>query len=418
MTPDELIAWGAEARAAATMLANSPAARRTAAIAAIAEAVRDRVDPVLDANRADVAAARARNTAEATLDRLALDEGRIAAIADGLDAIAAQPDLLGEETARWTRPNGLDIARVRTPIGVLAVIYEARPNVGVEAAALALRSGNALILRGGSDALGSALALQACVDEGLAAAGLPEACVHTVPDADRALVGTLLSGLDGALDLLVPRGGRSLVERVQRAARVPVLGHLEGLNHSFVHASADLASTIPVVLDAKLRRVSVCGATETLLVDAAGAERLLPPIAAALMERGCELRGDGRARALVPGMKTASATDWSTEHLAAILNVGVVDGVAGAVAHIRRQGTGHTEAILAEDLGAIEAFVAAIDSAIVMVNASTQFADGGEFGFGAEIGIATGRLHARGPVGAEQLTSFKYVVRGTGQVRG
>ena len=417
MTPDDLTRWGHEARAAAAALATTPADQRTAAIRAVADAVRARSAPVLIANVADVERARGDGMADAQIDRLRLDQARLEAIAAGLDAIADQPDPVDAETERWVRPNGLDIARVRTPIGVLAVIYESRPNVGVEAAALALRSGNALILRGGSDALGSALALQAAVDEGLASAGLPAAAVRSVPVADRALVGALLSGLKGTVDLLIPRGGRSLVERVQREARVPVLGHLEGLNHTFLHASADPVKALAIVLDAKLRRVSICGATETLLVDRA-APHLLPPIAAALTERGCELRGDEAARALVPGMAAASAADWDTEHLAAVLNVALVDGLDGAVAHIRRHSTGHTEAIVAEDASAAEAFAAAIDSAIVMVNASTQFADGGEFGFGAEIGIATGRLHARGPVGAEQLTTFKYVVRGSGQVRG
>ncbi len=280
------------------------------------------------------------------------------------------------------RPNGLDIARVRTPIGVLAVIYEARPNMSVEAAALALRSGNALILRGGSDALGSALALQEAVDEALAATGPPPACVRTVPTADRAMVGALLGGLEGTIDLLIPRGGSSLVERVQREARVPVLGHLEGMNHSFVHASADPGKAVAVLLDAKLRRPSVYGATETLLLDRA-ALHLLKPIAEALMARGCEMRGDEATRALVPGMVAARAADWDTEHLAPILNVALVDGLDGAAAHIRAHGSGHTEAILAEDAAVAEAFAARVDAAIVMTNASTQFADGGEFGFGA-----------------------------------
>ena len=417
MTSAELTRWGREARAAADALATIPAEQRTAAISAIAQAVRDRSAAILAANATDVERARAAGMATAQLDRLMLDEARLAGIAAGLDAIADQPDLVGAETERWVRPNGLDIARVRTPIGVLAVIYESRPNVGVEAAALALRSGNALILRGGSDALASALALQEAVDAGLACAGLPAACVRTVPVSDRAIVGALLGGLEGAIDLLIPRGGRSLVERVQRDARVPVLGHLEGLNHTFLHASADPAKALAIVVDAKLRRPGICGATETLLVDRAASD-LLPPIAAALIARGCELRGDAAACALVPGMVAATKVDWDTEHLAAILNVAVVNGLDGAVDHIRRHGTGHTEAIVAQDKGIADAFAAVIDSAIVMVNASTQFADGGEFGFGAEIGIATGRLHARGPVGAEQLTSFKYVVRGFGQVRG
>lgn len=416
-TTADLTRWGHEARAAACTLAGMEADRRSAAITAIASAVRSSEEAVLAANARDVDRARSAGMADAQIDRLRLDAARMTGIAGGLDAIAAQADPVGAETERWVRPNGLDIARVRTPIGVLAVIYESRPNVGVEAAALALRSGNALIARGGSDALASALALQVAIDEGLATAGLPAACARTVPTADRAMVGAMLGGLEGTIDLLIPRGGRSLVERVQREARVPVLGHLEGLNHSFVHASADADMALAVVLDAKLRRPGICGATETLLVDVA-APHVLPPMAAALMARGCELRGDEAARALVAGLTPATAADWDTEHLAPILNVALVDGLDGALAHIARHGSGHTEAILAEDQTVAEAFAARVDAAIVLVNASTQFADGGEFGFGAEIGIATGRLHARGPVGAEQLTTFKYVVRGSGQVRG
>ena len=417
MTPAELTIWGREAREAAHVLAQTDAQTRTAAITAIAAATRARSAAILTANATDQKRARAAGMAPAQLDRLALDEARLAGIAAGLDAIAEQPDPLGVEMERWTRPNGLDIARVRTPIGVLAVVYESRPNVGVEAAALALRSGNALILRGGSDALGSALALQEAVDRGVATTGLPPGCVRTIPTADRAMVGALLGGLEGTIDLLIPRGGRSLVERVQQEARVPVLGHLEGINHTFVHTSADLDKAVAVLLDAKLRRTSVCGATETVLIDRA-APHLLPPIARALMARGCELRGDKAAGALVPGIVSASAADWDTEHLAPILNVALVDGLDGAVAHISAHGTGHTEAILAENKAVCEEFAARVDAAIVITNASTQFADGGEFGFGAEIGIATGRLHARGPVGAEQLTSFRYLVRGSGQVRG
>jgi glutamate-5-semialdehyde dehydrogenase len=331
--------------------------------------------------------------------------------------VAAIPDPVGTEIARWTRPNGLDIARVRTPIGVLAVIYESRPNVTADAAALAIRSGNAAILRGGSESLESGLAIYAAVKDGLAAAGLPEICVQMVATPDRAAVGMILGGLGRTIDLIIPRGGKSLVARVQAEARAPVLGHLEGLNHVFVHAAADPAKALAIVMNAKLRRVSVCGSAETLLVDSAAAATLLPPIAKALAEAGCELRGDEASRAIFPAMVAASDADWTTEYLDAILSVAVVDGVDGAAAHIAAYGSGHTDAIVTEDEAAAEAFIAAVDSAIVLVNASTQYADGGEFGFGAEIGIATDKLHARGPVGAEQLTTFKYVVRGSGQTR-
>ena len=412
----DLLAWGARARAAAEAMRLVSAETRTVALHALAREVRAAAPAVLAANAEDVAAARAAGLAPAMVDRLALDPGRVEGMAASVEAVAAQPDPVGAETARWTQPNGLDIARVRTPIGVLAVIYESRPNVGIDAAALAIRSGNALLLRGGSEAFRSAQALQAAAARALASSGLPEAAVQSAPSPDRALVGALLEGLGGAVDLLIPRGGRSLVERVRREARVPVLGHLEGRNHVFLHASADAGMAVAVSVNAKLRRVSVCGAAETLLVDAAAAPRLLPPVAAALAAGGCELRGDARARALVP-MAAAAPEDWDTEHLAAVMNVAVVDGLEGALAHIARHGSGHTDAIVAEDAAAADAFLQRVDSAIVLHNASTQFADGGEFGFGAEIGIATDKLHARGPVGAEQLTTFKYVVRGKGQVR-
>jgi glutamate-5-semialdehyde dehydrogenase len=352
------------------------------------------------------------------VDRLLLDAGRLEAMAKGLETVAAIPDPLGAEIGRWERPNGLDIARVRTPIGVIGIIYESRPNVTADAAALCIRAGNAVILRGGSECLGSNLAIHAAIVRGLAEAGLPQSCVQIVRTPDRAAVGLMLTGLEGALDLIIPRGGKSLVARVRDEARgVAVLGHLEGLNHVFLHASADLEKAVAIAVNAKLRRVSVCGAAETLLVDSAEAQRLLPPVAQALAEAGCELRGDARARSLVPGMAQADEADWTTEYLAPILSVAVVDGVEGAAAHIARYGSAHTDAIVAEDPAAAERFIALVDSAIVLVNASTQFADGGEFGFGAEIGIATDRLHARGPVGAEQLTTYKYVVRGTGQTR-
>jgi glutamate-5-semialdehyde dehydrogenase len=399
---------GREARAAAILLREAPARQRSHAIRAAAQEIGQRRDSILAANRQDVAAA------TALVDRLMLDDKRIAAMADAIEAIAALPDPVGAEMARWRRPNGLDIARVRTPIGVIGMICESRPNVTADAAAICLRSGNALILRGGSEALRSALAIHAAIAAGLRAAGLPETCVQIVPTADREAVGLLLEGLGGAIDLLIPRGGKSLVERVSREARVPVLGHLEGVCHTYVHRSADPAMAASVVANAKLRRVSVCGATETLLIDADAAPALLPRIAEALA--GCALRGDEAARAIVP-MQPAQESDWRAEYLAPILAVKTVSGLDEAIAHIANYGTGHTEAIVAEDEAAAQAFLNRVDSAIVIWNASTQFADGGEFGFGAEIGIATGKLHARGPVGPEQLTSFKYVVRGTGQVR-
>jgi glutamate-5-semialdehyde dehydrogenase len=402
-------AMGARARAAAQILRLAPAAQRSAAIAAAGDAVRARSSAILGANAADMAAA------TNLKDRLRLDDEGLEAISRALHKLASRPDCIGEEMKRWSRPNGLDIARVRTPIGVIGMIYESRPNVTADAAAICLRSANALILRPGSEALRSCLAIHGAIAAGLADAGLPEDCVQIVPTPDRDAVGMMLEGLAGAIDLLIPRGGPALVERVARDSKVPVLGHLEGLCHSYVHCSADLAMALRIVADAKMRRTSVCGATETLLVDRAIAPALLPRLAGAL--GGCELRGDPEARMHAP-MAAAAETDWSTEYLAPILAVRIVAGLDEAIDHIRRYGTGHTEAIVCADEEVAEAFLARVDSAIVMWNASTQFADGGEFGFGAEIGIATGRLHARGPVGAEQLTSFKYQIRGSGQTRG
>jgi glutamate-5-semialdehyde dehydrogenase len=408
---------GRRARASADAVRLAGPQARSAALTAIAAALRSHAETILTANARDIARARENGMTEALIDRLALSPARVAAIAEAVDEVAAFPDPLGVETARWTRPNGLDFARVRTPLGVLAIIYESRPNVTADAAALCIRSGNVAILRCGSDCLDSSLAIHTAVVEGLAVAGLPADAVQLVPTPDRAAVGALLTGLEGSVDLLIPRGGKSLVARVQSEARIPVLSHLEGLNHTYLHAAADLDMARDVVLNAKMRRVSVCGATETLLVDAEAAGRLLPPVAEALIAAGCELRGDARAQALVPAMKVAGDADWTTEYQAAVLAVKVVDGLEDAVAHIRTFGSGHTEAIITEDAEAAAAFLNAIDSAIVLWNASTQFADGGEFGFGGEIGISTSRLHARGPVGAEQLTSYKYVVRGTGQTR-
>ena len=412
----EMSAMGRAAKAAAQALRLADAAARTRAIAAMARAVRAGAPQILAANAADVAAATAAGTAPAMVDRLLLDAGRLEGVAAALETIAAIPDPVGQEMGRWTRPNGLDIARVRTPIGVIAIVYESRPNVTADAAALCVRAGDAVILRGGSECLATNLAIHAALVQGLAEAGLPQTCVQIVRTADRAAVGHILSGLEGAIDLIIPRGGKSLVARVQAEARAPVLGHLEGLNHVFLHASADPAKAVAIVVNAKMRRVSVCGAAETLLVDRATAETLLPPVAKALAEAGCELRGDAAARAIVP-MGEASEQDWTTEYLAPVIAVAIVDGVEGAAAHIAAYGSAHTDCIVAEDPGAAETFVDLVDSAIILVNASTQFADGGEFGFGAEIGIATDRLHARGPVGAEQLTTYKYVVRGTGQTR-
>jgi glutamate-5-semialdehyde dehydrogenase len=399
---------GREARRAAAILREAPAELRSQAIRAAAGEIRRRKHAILAANRDDVGAA------TSLVDRLMLDDARVEAMVAAVEAIASLPDPVGEETSRWRRPNGLDIARVRTPIGVIGMIYESRPNVTADAAAICLRSGNAVILRAGSDALRSAVAIHEAIAAGLTEAGLPAAAVQIVDTPDREAVGLMLTGLGGAIDLLIPRGGKSLVERVSREARVPVLGHLEGICHTYVHRSADPEMAAAIVANAKLRRVSVCGATETLLIDAEAAPDMLPRIAGALA--GCELRGDEAARAIVP-MKPADEADWHAEYLAPILAVKIVSGTDEAVEHIERYGTGHTEAIVAEDAAAAEVFLARVDSAIVIWNASTQFADGGEFGFGAEIGIATGKLHARGPVGPEQLTSFKYVVRGEGQVR-
>ncbi len=413
----QMSAMGRGGRDGAMALRMSDAATRTRAIEAIAAAVRADAQTILAANARDVAEAEASKMAPAMIDRLRLDAERVEAMARGIEAVAAIPDPLGAEMDRWDRPNGLDIARVRTPIGVIAIIYESRPNVTADAAALCIRSGNAAILRGGSECLASNLAIHAAVAKGLVAAGLPKTCVQMVGTADRAAVGLMLSGLEGAIQLIIPRGGKSLVARVQQEARAPVLGHLEGVNHVFLHASADLDKAIAITVNAKMRRVSVCGAAETLLVDSADAQRLLPAVAKALRAAGCELRGDARSRALVPEMLEATEQDWQTEYLAAIMSVAVVDGVDGAAAHIAAYGSAHTDAIVAEDKIAAERFADLVDSAIVLINASTQYADGSEFGFGAEIGIATDRLHARGPVGAEQLTTYKYVVRGSGQTR-
>ncbi|WP_295215124.1 glutamate-5-semialdehyde dehydrogenase [uncultured Brevundimonas sp.] len=408
---------GQRARTAAMLLREAPAAARTRALEILSAKLTAAEPALLAANARDVEAARANGMTEALIDRLSLSPARIAGMAEAVATIAAVPDPLGVETERWTPANGLDIARVRTPIGVLGVIYESRPNVTADAAALCIRSGNAAILRCGSDCLQSSLAIAALIAEALAEAGLPADAVQLVDTPDREAVGLMLTGLNGAIDVIVPRGGKSLVARVQAEARTAVLSHLEGLNHTYLHEAADLETARAIVLNAKMRRVSVCGATETLLVDRAAAQRLLPPVAADLIAAGCELRGDDAARALVPAMTPATEADWTTEYLAPILSVRVVDDLEAATDHIARCGSGHTEAIVTTDAQAAERFAAKVDSAIVLINASTQFADGGEFGFGGEIGISTNRLHARGPVGAEQLTTYKYVVRGQGQIR-
>lgn len=407
----DMLAMGAAAQSAATALRDAPPGQRSAAIRAAARHIRARANSILSANAEDVAAA------SVLVDRLRLDPARLEAVAAGVEAVAALPDPVGRELARWQRPNGLDIARVATPIGVIGMIFESRPNVAADAAAICLRAGNAVILRSGSDALRTCLELHAAIAAGLAEAGLPEASVQLVPTPDRDAVGLMLAGLGGAIDLLIPRGGKPLVERVQREARVAVLSHLEGICHTYLHASADPGMARDITVNAKLRRTSVCGATECLLVDRAAAPALLPPIAAALRAGGCELRGDAESRALAEGIAPADETDWGREYLDAILAIRIVGGLDEAMAHIARYGSGHTDAIVADDDAAAERFLKEVDSAIVIRNASTQFADGGEFGFGAEIGIATGRLHARGPVGPEQLTTFKYALRGTGQTR-
>ena len=411
---DVLRSMATAAREAAQALAQAPGKQRNTALRAMAAAVRAQAPAILAANAADLA----EHTGGAAFrDRLTLTPLRVEAMAAGLENVAALPDPLDRTLAAWTRPNGLRFRRVAAPIGVIGMIYESRPNVGADAAGLCLKAGNAVILRGGSDSRHSAAAIQAAIATGLRAAGLPEACVQGAPTADRGFVAAMLAG-SGLIDLLIPRGGRGLVERVQREARVPVLAHAEGLCHSFVHAAAEPAMARAILADAKMRRTGVCGATETLLIDAACAEALLPPIVGDLAALGCRFRADARARAILPGLEAAAPGDFDTEWLDAVLSVAVVDGVEGALAHITCHGSEHTEAIITQDEAAARRFLAGTSSAVALWNASTQFCDGGEFGFGAEIGIATGRLHARGPVGVEQLTSFRTLVEGTGQVRG
>jgi len=408
---------GRDAVAAQGVLATAPGEQRNRALLAMAAAVRARATEILAANERDMRMALAAGLGAAGLDRLRLDTARVEAMARGLDEIAALPDPIGTLMADWVRPNGLHIQRVRVPLGVIAIIYESRPNVTSDAGALCLKSANAAILRGGSESQHSSAAIHACLVEGLRLAGLPETCIQLVPTTDRAAVGEILSGLSGCIDVVVPRGGKSLIARVQQEARVPVIGHLEGICHVYVDRAANLEMARAIVLNAKLRRTGVCGAAETLLVDAAAARTHLAPLVRELLDAGCAVRGDAATQAVDARVTPATADDWHTEYLDAIIAVKLVDGVDGAIEHIARFGSDHTESIVTDDVPTAERFLARVDSAIVLHNASTQFADGGEFGMGAEIGISTDRFHARGPVGVEQLTSYKYVVRGSGQVR-
>jgi len=408
---------GRQARLAARALALAPTAQKDRVLERMAAAVRGQVSRILAANAEDIAEARGSGMAGAFLDRLSLDAARVEAIAAAIDTVRALKDPIGIVTESWTRPNGISIERVRVPLGVIGIVYESRPNVTADAGALCLKSGNAAILRGGSDSLRTSRAIVAALGQGLREAELPEAAIQLVPTRDRAAVGLMLSGLDGNIDVIVPRGGKNLVQRVQSEARVPVFAHLEGVCHVYIDKAASLDMAKKIVLNAKMRRTGVCGAAETLLVDRAAAAKFLKPLVEMLIDAGCEIRGDKPTLAVDKRVKPATEEDWSTEYLDAILAVKVVDGVAAAIEHIERYGSHHTDAIVTGDPAAAEKFLREVDSAIVLHNASTQFADGGEFGFGAEIGIATGRLHARGPVGVDQLTTFKYRIRGSGQTR-
>ena len=412
----EMRELGERARAAARILAATPRVLKDQALCAAADSLRARQDELLAANAKDMAAAQERGLRASLLDRLALDAVRVEAMATGLEAVAGLEDPVGAELARWQRPNGLDIARVRVPLGVIGVIYESRPNVTADAGALCLKAGNAAILRGGSESFYSSRAILGCLQEGLRQAGLPEAALQCVPTTDRAAVGIMLT-MTEFIDVIVPRGGPSLIERVQQESRIPVFAHRDGICHVYLHAAADPEMARQVVLNAKMRRTAVCGAAETLLVDREAATRLLPGVLADLIEAGCEVRGDAEAQEIDARVGPASEADWSTEYLDAIIAVRVVAGLEEAIGHVNRYGSHHTDSIVTAETAAAERFLAEVDSAIVLHNASTQFADGGEFGMGAEVGISTGRLHARGPIGVEQLTSFKYVVRGNGQIR-
>jgi len=407
----------ARARAAARVLALAPTEQKNRALDAMAGAIRSHAATILSANAEDVAEARAGGTTSAFLDRLTLSPARVEAMADGIASVRAIADPVGVVTESWQRPNGMTIERVRVPLGVIAVIFESRPNVAADAGVLCLKSGNAVILRGGSDSFRSCRAIHDCLTQGLREAGLPEAAITLVPTRDRAAVGLLLGGLNGGVDVIVPRGGKSLVARVEAEARVPVFAHLEGVNHVYVDGAAKLEMAKSIVLNAKMRRTGVCGAAETLLIDRAAAGATLKPLVTMLLDAGCEVRGDAQVQQADARVKPAGDDDWDAEYLDAIIAAKVVDGVEAAIAHIHDHGSHHTDAIVTEDAAAADRFLNEVDSAIVLHNASTQFADGGEFGFGAEIGIATGKFHARGPVGVDQLTSFKYRIHGSGQTR-
>lgn len=412
-----MTALGEAARTSAVTLATTSGEQRNAALAAAAAALRERSSEIVAANKQDMAAASERSLTRAMLDRLMLNSERVEAMAEGIEIIIGLHDPIGRVLGEWERPNGLHIQRVSVPLGVIGIIYESRPNVTADAAALCIKSGNAVILRGGTESFHSSTAIYECLRDGLISAGLPGDAVQMVPTRDRAAVGFLLSSMAEWVDVVVPRGGKSLIKRVQEEARVPVIGHLEGICHVYLHASADPDMARDVVLNAKMRRTGICGAAETVLIDKASADVLLPIVCDALRDAGCEIRGDDAVRVAIKEAAVATEEDWSTEYLDAVVSIRVVDGIEQAIDHIRRYGSGHTESIVASDTEAAERFFREVDSAIVLQNASTQFADGGEFGMGAEIGIATGRIHARGPVGADQLTSYKYVVRGSGQVR-
>ncbi|WP_026180845.1 glutamate-5-semialdehyde dehydrogenase [Henriciella marina] len=414
---DTMLEMGQRARAASTRLSHLGGEDRSRGLLAMADALETSTEDILKANARDMAAGKEKGLSDAMLDRLLLTPERTRATADAVRKIAGLPDPVGETIANWTVPSGLDISRVRTPLGVIGIIYESRPNVTADASALCLRSGNAAILRAGSESLNSALAIATALRSGLKGAGLPADAIQLVATREREAVGHMLTGLGGNLDVVVPRGGKGLVARVQEEARIPVIGHLEGLCHAYVDGDADAEKAINIVYNAKLRRTGICGALETLLINETVASQLLPAIAAPLRDGGCELRGDAAAREILPDMTPAKEEDWRTEYLAPILSVRIVKGLDEALGHISRYGTGHTECIITENTSTAERFLREVDAGIVLHNASTQFADGGEFGMGAEIGIATGRIHARGPVGAEQLTTFKYVVRGNGQTR-
>lgn len=413
---DNLLKMGKDARLAARTLALAPSLKKTQALEAIAKNIRERKDDILSANAKDIEKAKKNGMSAALVDRLLLDEKRISSIADAVHIIAGLPDPVGEIMSEWKRPNGLQIQRVRTPLGVIGVIYESRPNVTADAGALCLKAGNAVILRGGSDSFLSSKAIHEAMVEGLKFAGLPEQSIQFVNTVDRDAVGELLTGLDGNIDVIVPRGGKSLVARVQKEARVPVFSHLEGLCHIYVDKSANLDMAKKIIINAKLRRTGICGAVETILVDQAIADKIIP-VLIALQQAGCEIRASEDLVDKIPGAKLATEADWSTEYLDAIVSIKTVNGVEGAINHINHYSSHHTESIIAEDEKAVDLFFRSLDSAILMHNASTQFADGGEFGFGGEIGIATGKMHARGPIGVEQLTTFQYHVNGNGQIR-